>query len=51
MNLLFIFVGLSIINVVFSTIKSITTIKSSPLVASLVSAVYYGYYNVVLIST
>ena len=51
MNLLLIFIGLSIINVVFSTIKSITTIKSSPLVASLVSAVYYGYYNVVLIYT
>ena len=51
MNLLFIFIGLSIINVVFSTIKSITTIKSSPLVASLISAIYYGYYNVVLIYT
>lgn len=51
MNLLFIFIGLSIVNVVFSTIKSITTIKSSPLVASLISSVYYGYYNVVLIYT
>ena len=51
MNLLFIFVGLSIINVIFSTIKSITTIKSSPLVASLVSAIYYGLYTVVLIYT
>lgn len=51
MNLLFIFIGLSIINVVFSTIKSIATIKSSPLVASLISAIYYGYYNVVLIYT
>ena len=51
MNLLFIFIGLSIINVIFSTVKSITTIKSSPLVASLISAVYYGYYNVVLIYT
>lgn len=51
MNLLFIFIGLSIINVVFSTIKSITTIKSSPLIASLISAIYYGYYNVVLIYT
>lgn len=51
MNLLFIFIGLSIINVVFSTIKSITTIKSSPLVASLISSIYYGYYNVVLIYT
>ena len=43
--------GLSIISVVCSTIKSITTIKSSPLVASLISAIYYGYYNVVLIYT
>lgn len=51
MNLLFIFIGLSIINVIFSTIKSITTIKSSPLMASLISAIYYGYYNVVLIYT
>lgn len=51
MNLLFIFIGLSIINVVFSTIKSITTIKSSPLVASLISSIYYGYYNIVLIYT
>ena len=51
MNLLFIFIGLSIINVIFSTIKSITTIKSSPLVASLISAIYYGYYNVGLIYT
>ena len=51
MNLLFIFIGLSIINVIFSTIKSITTIKSSPLVASLISSIYYGYYNVVLIYT
>ena len=51
MNLLFIFIGLSIINVIFSTIKSITTIKSSPLVASLISSIYYGYYNVILIYT
>lgn len=51
MNLLFIFIGLSIINVVFSTIKSIATIKSSPLVASLISAIYYGLYTVVLIYT
>lgn len=51
MNLLFIFIGLSIINVIFSTIKSITTIKSSPLVASLISSIYYGYYNIVLIYT
>lgn len=51
MKLLITFVILSILNVVFSTIKSIVTIKSSPLCASLVSALYYSYYNIVLIYT
>ena len=50
-KLLMIFIGLSIVNVVFSTIKSIVTIKGSPFVASLISALYYGYYNIVLIYT
>lgn len=51
MKLLTTFVILSILNVVFSTIKSITTVKSSPLCASLISALYYSYYNIVLIYT
>ena len=51
MNLLLMFVALSSVNVVFSTIKSIVTIKSGPWVASIVSALYYGYYNIVLIYT
>ena len=51
MSLLFIFIVLSIVNVIFSTIKSIVTIKSGPWVASIVSALYYGYYNIVLIYT
>lgn len=51
MNLLIIFILLSIVNVIFSTIKSIVTIKSGPWVASIVSALYYGYYNIVLIYT
>ena len=50
-KLLMIFIGLSIINVVFSTIKSIVTVKGSALTASLISALYYGYYNIVLIYT
>lgn len=50
-NLILIFTALTIVNVVFSTIKSIVTIKGSPFVASLVSALYYGYYNIVLIYT
>lgn len=52
MNLLIIFILLSIVNVIFSTIKSIVTIKSrGPWIASIVSALYYGYYNIVLIYT
>lgn len=51
MNMLILFSFLTIINVVFSTIKSIVTIKSGKTVASLISAGYYGYYNVVLIYT
>lgn len=50
-NLIIIFTVLTIVNVVFSTIKSIVTIKGSPLSASLASALYYGYYNIVLIYT
>lgn len=51
MKLLITFVILSILNVVFSTIKSLITVKGSPMCASLVSAIYYGYYNVVLVYT
>ena len=51
MNLLIMFILLSIVNVIFSTIKSIVTIKSGPWIASIVSALYYGYYNIVLIYT
>ena len=51
MNLLILFIILSIINVIFSTVKSIVTIKSGPWIASIVSALYYGYYTIVLIYT
>lgn len=51
MNTLIIFSILTIINVILSTIKSIVTIKSGKTVASLISAGYYGFYNVVLIYT
>lgn len=51
MKLLITFVILSILNVVFSTVKSLITVKGSPMCASLVSALYYSYYNVVLIYT
>ncbi|MBR4155418.1 MAG: hypothetical protein IKU01_01765 [Bacteroidales bacterium] len=51
MKLLIIFIVLSIVNVVFSTIRSLTTIKSGKSVASLVSGGYFAFYNIVLIYT
>ncbi len=51
MNVLILFSILTVVNVIFSTIKSIVTIKSGKTVAALVSAGYYGYYNIVLIYT
>lgn len=51
MNFLMTFIILSIINVVFSTVRSITTIKSGKTIASLISGGYFAYYNIVLIYT
>lgn len=51
MNILLVFTILTIVNVIFSTIKSIATVKASPAVASLINGLYYGYYNVVLLFT
>ena len=50
-NLLFIFTILTALNVVLSTIKSIVTVKGSPFVASVTSAIYYAFYCTVLIYT
>jgi uncharacterized protein YebE (UPF0316 family) len=51
MTFLITFVVLSIINVVFSTIRSITTIKSGKTVASLISGGYFAFYNIMLVYT
>lgn len=51
LNLLVIFIILTALNVVLSTIKSLVTVNGSPAMASLVNAGYYGFYNVVLIYT
>ena len=51
MKFLLTFLFLSIINVIFATVRSITTIKSGKVVASLVSGGYYAFYNVMLIYT
>lgn len=51
MNIVLLFVVLSVINVIFSTIRSITTIKSGKTIASLVSGGYFAFYNIMLIYT
>lgn len=51
MKFLIVFIVLSVINVIFSTIRSITTIKSGKLVASVISGGYFAFYNVMLIYT
>ena len=51
MNFLLIFIGLSMINVVFSTVRSILTIKGNKIVASLISGGYFAFYNIMLIYT
>ncbi len=45
------FIVLSIVNVIFSTIRSITTIKSGKTIASLISGGYFAFYNIMLIYT
>lgn len=46
-----VFFGLSIVNVVFATIKSLVTINGSKAVASLISGGYFAFYNVMMIYT
>lgn len=51
MKFLITFIVLSIINVVFSTIRSIATIKGSKWTASFMSGGYFAFYNIMLIYT
>lgn len=51
MNIILTFIILSIVNVIFSTIRSITTIKSGKTVASLISGGYFAFYNIMLLYT
>ncbi len=50
-NLFLLFVTLNIINVIIQTIKSLTIVKCGKGVASLVNAIAYGFYTVVLVYT
>lgn len=48
MKLLIIFTICNFINVIISTIKSIVTVNGSKVVASLVNAIGYGYYTIII---
>ena len=50
-ELLIIFIALNIVNVVIQTVKSLATVKCGKGVASLVNAVAYGLYTVVVVYT
>lgn len=51
MNFLILFFILSMLNVVFSTIRSIALIKGSNFTASITSGGYFAFYNIVLLYT
>ena len=50
-ELLFTFIILSIINVIFSTVRSIVTIKGNKVTASFISGGYFAFYNIMLLYT
>ena len=51
MKLLTLFIVLNIINVILQTAKSIATVKCGKFVASLVNALAYGLYTIVIVYT
>ena len=46
-----VFFGLSIVNVVFATIKSLVTINGGKMTASLISGGYFAFYNIMMVYT
>lgn len=51
MKLFWLFVTLNVVNVIIQTVKSIATIKCGKTMASIVNAVAYGLYTVVVVYT
>lgn len=47
-NFLTVFFVLSIVNVIFATIKSLVTINGDKLTASLISGGYFAFYNIMM---
>ena len=50
-ELLITFIILTIINVIFSTVRSIMTIKGNKVTASFISGGYFAFYNIMLLYT
>lgn len=48
-NLLWLFIGLNIVNVIVQTVKSIATVKCGKTAAALINAFAYGFYTIVTI--
>lgn len=51
MKIMILFAVCTAINVIFSTIKSILTVKGSPCVAAIANAATYGFYTYLIILT
>jgi uncharacterized protein YebE (UPF0316 family) len=51
MKLLIIFIVLNVVNVIIQTVKSIATIKCGKTMASIINAIAYGLYTVVVVYT
>ena len=50
-ELLITFTALNVINVIIQTVKSIATVKCSKVAASVVNAIAYGLYTIVVVYT
>lgn len=51
MNVIILFICLQLVNVVLSTVRSVVTIKGTRISASIISAVYFGFYTIIVIYT
>ena len=51
MKLLILFIVLNVVNVIIQTVKSIATIKCGKTLASIINAIAYGLYTIVVVYT
>ena len=49
MDFVLIFLGLSLVNVIFSTVRSLVTINGGKFSASIISGAYFAFYNIMLV--